>query len=404
MFPITYLSCEEISFPHDNANQIKLRVGSIQAYSILGISNDQNVREYKAGAGVKKKKSSIHNAIYETAREDHEKFYLLNNGITLIADNVQIDKVTRTLFLENPSIINGAQTQGVLKDLFEEITDEGELEKLKKELVIKFELIVIDSKDQDTVDEMKNEISIARNRQHKVEDLTISGSQGCFDELEQALQKDPKFKNKQLLKSETDSGGEFVPTERLLQVMFVLTPVELLVDAGFIKTSSSHQFRSKFYSGKSSSFKWFCSLYDNMQQEKPRSEYTKLYNFLLNITPLAWNLYLDWQKHPKYEGKNLKNAVNRSHDGTIDYAHFGFIMPILAAFSLFYDEVSNNLELPTSSKLDMLEEQLINRAKNIFSGNAKSDPQTMGKGKGVDSYDSMVAVTQMFLAMALTPS
>jgi hypothetical protein len=210
--------------------------------------------------------------------------------------------------------------------------------------------------------------------------------------------------NKQLLKSETDSGGEFVPTERLLQVMFVLTPVELLVDAGFIKTSSSHQFRSKFYSGKSSSFKWFCSLYDNMQQEKPRSEYTKLYNFLLNITPLAWNLYLDWQKHPKYEGKNLKNAVNRSHDGTIDYAHFGFIMPILAAFSLFYDEVSNNLELPTSSKLDMLEEQLINRAKNIFSGNAKSDPQTMGKGKGVDSYDSMVAVTQMFLAMALTPS
>ena len=41
---------------------------------------------------------------------------MLNGGIVIVARDYEVDEKTKTLSLTRPSIINGAQTQGVLRD------------------------------------------------------------------------------------------------------------------------------------------------------------------------------------------------------------------------------------------------------------------------------------------------
>ncbi len=86
---------------------------------------------------------------------------------------------------------------------------------------VNFELIVTDE------DELIADISIARNWQNRVNDLSIYGRQGLFDDLEESMKKhDPGVK---LRRSETDFGDHYVDTEKLIQVLTVVLPKDVPV-------------------------------------------------------------------------------------------------------------------------------------------------------------------------------
>jgi hypothetical protein len=115
---------------------------------------------------------------------------VLNGGVVIVARESEIDEKQKLLKLNDPSIINGSQTQGVVRDFLARASDPAAVG-----IHIKFELIV-------TVDdELIADISISRNFQNDVHNLSIAGRKGQLDELEESLRKHlPDFR---LQKSET---------------------------------------------------------------------------------------------------------------------------------------------------------------------------------------------------------
>ena len=95
---------------------------------------------------------------------------------------------------------------------------------------ISFELIVVDDP------HLIAEVSIARNYQNKVADLSIYGRQGRFEELEARMQE--KYPGVELRKRETDFSSDYLDTEKLVQVMTALAPHEIELPSATRKNPS----------------------------------------------------------------------------------------------------------------------------------------------------------------------
>ncbi len=211
LFP--YFSLRNISCPDDTKNNRKILVGQAPIKSILGIPTNENVRDYLLDVEGKQRRrpTEVHKAIRSTLINNHDNFPTLNSGVVMVARDHEVDETNKCVKLLKPSIINGAQTQGTIKDFYEELEAVGET---PPEIYIKFELIITED------DGLIADTSIARNFQNDVMSISISGRLGELDELEKSLQ--AKLPNKKLRKSETDISDEYLATERLLQVLVVL--------------------------------------------------------------------------------------------------------------------------------------------------------------------------------------
>ncbi len=114
-----WLSIRNISCSHDLDNGRKVMVGRMRSSESRNISTDENVRDYLVDAVGKKKKrkGDVHRKIEDTVENYPENFCVLNGGLVIVARDYEIDEKTKTLKLTKASLINGAQTQGVLRDL-----------------------------------------------------------------------------------------------------------------------------------------------------------------------------------------------------------------------------------------------------------------------------------------------
>ena len=136
--------------------------------SVLPLSTDENVRDYLLEAEGKQRRRStqVNQEIRETLEKRPNNFSILNGGVVLVARDHDVDEQKKTLRLTEASIINGSQTQGVLRDFFRQVEEE-QLD--PPEIHVKYELIVTDDED------LIAEISIARNFQNDVANLSIAG-------------------------------------------------------------------------------------------------------------------------------------------------------------------------------------------------------------------------------------
>jgi AIPR protein len=187
---------------------------------VLSLEDDENVREYLVAARGKLKlvPTLVHQAIRKTLEDIPDHFSILNGGVVIVARGAAIDDKNRVIMLWRPSIIDGSQTQGELQRYFEKFESACDF----FEPTIKFELIVTDD------DDLIAEISIARNFQNDVRAISIAGRRGQLDELEAAVER--VIPGAKLRMSETDlvADGEFLDTEKLIQVIFALMPAKLL--------------------------------------------------------------------------------------------------------------------------------------------------------------------------------
>src|SRR5262249_50752650 len=148
----------------------------------------------------------------------------------------------------------------------------------------KFELIV-------TMDDgLIAEISIARNFQNDVRPISIAGRRGQLDDLELAVRKD--IPDARLRKSETDITGEYIDTEKLIQVIFALMPGSLLNSFDKEGDPSNKIFT---YSQKTRCLKLFQRLVDVSGKDSGISD---IYQYFLDISGQAWKLYGRWKSHP----------------------------------------------------------------------------------------------------------
>ena len=376
---LPFHSFRNISSPEDIANGRKVCSGHLPAKSILDLPTNENVREYLVEAEGKqvRRQTQVHRAIRETLEQNPDTFCVLNGGITIVAHECEVDEKEKVLRLQRASIINGAQTQGVLKDFFRDNpTIDG--------IHVKYELVVTDQTD------LIAEISIARNFQNDVKSLSIVGRRGQLDELEDSLKK--KYPKYRLQKSETEwptDDNEYIATEKLLQVIAALLPAELWFKPGEVNKVYT-------YNAKATCLKDFQDIYRKAKDEKdPEHEkYCKVYQFYLDIAPQALELHEKWRQHPKFAGTGLRSIEREG--GQIKEVPDGIIFPIIASLSEFAVYAKTGWKIVQPPRLD--EGELVATAKRAYMEIASSKPQIMGKSKAC--YSALQQITAIYKKLA----
>jgi len=370
---IRFDSIRNISCSHDIKNDRKVLVGRVLASEILDLNTDENVRAFLVDAeGLKKKrKGDVHRKIENTIENDPENFCALNGGITVVARDYEIDEKTKTLQLLKPSIINGAQTQGILR----EFAGSGQ------ELDVYVTLEVIVTQDEGLI----AEISISRNFQNNVQSISIAGRMGILDDLQNVLQ--AADENLKLRMKETQRSEDYTDTEKLIQVLMALTPVELFEGTAI----GSRESKAYTYSQKATCLKDFTRVYEAKSSSKPDAA---LYQFFLDIAPQALELYLHWKENQAFQGTALR-SLERNGREIVDVPD-GIIFPIIASLSVF---AKKTLKCWTIKQPDVLtDDELVSAAKVAYQEMAGSNPQTMGKRNAC--YSSLQQLTSVYKKLA----
>src|SRR5579872_6785300 len=86
-FKFPYLTCRNISAPEDDAAGRKIYSGHAKASSVLGLEDNENVREYLVDAAGKQKQTPtlVHQAIRKTLKDNPDQFSVLNGGMVIVA-------------------------------------------------------------------------------------------------------------------------------------------------------------------------------------------------------------------------------------------------------------------------------------------------------------------------------
>lgn len=379
-FSFPYRTLRNISCPEDKAAKREVYFGQASGKSFLNLPNHRNVREYLTDTPGKKRKTptQINRAIAFTLETNPEDFPFLNTGITVVAHSVEIDDKAKEVTLIEPSIINGAQTQGELAEYYQsKIYNEI----LPEDIKVTFELIVTSD------DDLINEISISRNFQNNVMAISIAGKRGLLKELDERFKKHhPGLFLKQ---SETDRDEYFVKTERVLQVITALMPSELWP----IKKDKERPNKVFTYSQKAKCLRMYTdtvtAAHDpNDQNHKVSKE---LYNFYLDLVGDAWTLYQSWKTHQGFRGSGLK-CIKRNPNGSIKEVPDGMVFPIIASLSIFVTKSTKGWKLKIPEAFD--DKQIIISAKTALMEIANSNPNTMGKNKSC--YSQLSQITSIY--------
>ncbi len=149
----------------------------IEMYNCVGDKLfDKNVR-----CKISKDVTGVGEAILNTLKTEPEQFWLLNNGITMIAENVDMYKRNSiTISCSDDdyfSVINGAQTISTCADFFfSDGYSEKEQNEAKENAYVVLRLVSIKGQDKRKIKLMESKISVALNRQKPIdaEDLAYS--------------------------------------------------------------------------------------------------------------------------------------------------------------------------------------------------------------------------------------
>jgi AIPR protein len=375
-----YINCRNISDPDDEAAGRRVYSGKAPTSSVLSLEDDENVREYLVDARGKLKRvpTLVHQAIRKTLEDIPDQFSILNGGMVIVARGAEIDDKNRVIMLQRPSIINGSQTQGELQRFFEKYRGAHDFFEPK----IKFELIVTDD------DNLIAEISIARNFQNDVRAISIAGRRGQLDDLETAVRR--VIPGAKLRMSETDlvADGEFLDTEKLIQVIFALMPATLLKALDRDGDPSNKAFT---YSQKTRCLKLFQRL---VEEREGNSDQEAAYRYFLDIAGDAWLLYERWKIHQGFRGTRIR-SIERD-GGEIADVPDGIIFPILSALSAFVTREGKRWTIRSPERFD--EKELIEAAAQVYMEIANHNPQTMGKNKAC--YSTLFRLTSIYARLA----
>jgi hypothetical protein len=380
---LPYYTLRTVNSPEDTAAGRRRYCGVAAANAFFNLSTDENVRSYlgRDENGDKRKSTKVNVAIRETLSEHREDFPLLNSGVVIVARDAKVDDNSKPpkVTLYDPSVINGAQTQGVLIDFFNEKEDDKEYPS------VSFELIVTDDED------LIASISIARNYQNEVTNLSIYGRQGRFDALEEAMK--AQDHSIQLKKRETDFGDELLDTEKLVQVLTAMAPTDIPLpstEKRKIKTPETI-YRVYAYRHRSRCLTDFATVMDKPQ------EWPLAYRFFLDVAADAWKLYQLFKGEQTFsrlvcvKGETINGRKQVDLDGVPD----GIVFPMLSAMSRFAHEQKGRWQLKIPPKFPWA--TFFQAAMTQETTTAGNNPQTMGKK--ADCYIALHGSIDMYFAM-----
>jgi predicted ester cyclase len=377
---IPFYSVRNVSSPEDLDNGRRVLFGHVPATSVLDLPTDENVRDYLLEAPGKKRRRStqVLRAIRDTLYNEPHNFSVLNGGVTLVARAYEIDEKQKVLRLLKPSIINGSQTQGVLKDFYADMAQQDvELPTIH----VTFELIVTED------DDLIAETSIARNFQEDVMTISIAGRLGQLKDLEKALRRE--YPDLALRTRETHLSDDFVGTEKLIQAITALTPAELWPK----RSEADNPNKTYTYSGKTRCLKDYQTVYDKARDkhDPEHEKYKDLYQYYQDIAPQAHALLEKWKKHQGFQRTGL-HSIKRDKRGRVVEVPDGFVFPILSALSAFVRRTEDGWRVVEPAAFE--DSVIIEEAISAFREIAKHNPQTMGKSRAC--YSQLYRYTSLY--------
>lgn len=378
---LSYTLVRNVTSPEEAANNSRCFIAVCPLSEVLKFDTLRNLRDY-IPAHDPRKRNSVHKDIETTLKQRPDRFIQYNGGLTISCSDIEVRDNEKVALLTNASVINGAQTQGEIRRFLEEVRAEadenGAESPADAPISVRVEFVVEPDESQVT------EIAIARNTSTDIKRLTMAGARRYFDELDESFRKiHPALK---LTKNETDIGDEYVDTGKLLQILWLLCPADLLN----LGARSVGEARLKSYKNRN-----YCLVdfeKDFLEAEKPVKEQdaraVARYRCFVDLAGLAWKEYLKWQRHPAWAGKYLKGSKQIKRTKSGHQVADGITFPILGAMSEFVRKDAKGrwgIEIPNIFE----DGAMIDAAREQLSGN-NGNPMLMARTAGVYSALALI--------------
>jgi len=369
---LSYQLIRNTTSPDETLTGVKSFVANISALEILKLDTKENLRAYIAEHNPKKR-NKVHEAIRDTIETNPTRFITRNSGFAIAALAAEVDDAKKIIRLKEPSIIDGAQSQGEIRQWVEEtFGTEPPTDPEDPPFYVRVEIIV-DADPDEVV-----ETAIARNTATPVKSISQAGARGHLEELEKSIQQvRPEI---QIRKKETDEG--VYDTRKILQYARLLTPAS-------ISGNESAAEKLRPYKNPEQCLTDFSDWYENKDKNK---EARRKYEFTVGIAPLAIAEYEYWERHDGWNGHHIWDetkkggrACRRDKTGKIVWVSPGLVFPILGAMSEFVEEPAPGTWSVSKPSLFKSAEMIARTVAQFRS--LDSDPMQMGRSSG--AYDAV---------------
>jgi hypothetical protein len=356
-------------------------VANVSAFEVLKVETRENLRDY-IGEHNSKRRNGVHVQIRGTIDSDPRRFITLNSGFVITASAAKIDDNAKTIELQAPSLINGAQSQGEIQQYFSDVTDPqtGDVPD-EAPFYVRAEIII----DADAVSVV--ETAIARNTSTPVKAISQAGARGHLEELEASIR--AVFPNARIRKKETDV--DVLETEHILQWTRLLMPESVSGNATAAERLRAYKNRKQCLTDFD---EWFGNIGGGAEAKAK-------YDFTIQIAPFAVKEYEYWQTHAAWNGHNLYEvtkkggrAFRRNKNGKINWAAPGLVFPILGAMSDFCTQDPKTGRWMVSKPGVFKPEEMVRHAVRQFRAHGL-DPMQMGRSEA--AYDALHVYTETLL-------
>ena len=377
---LSYQLIRTTTSPDEVATGVKSFVVNLPVFEILKLGTKENLRSYIAEY-TPRKRNRVHEAIATTIQQEPQRFITRNSGFVIAAADIEVDDNKKFVRLTDPSILNGAQSQGEINRWIDGVYGEdASFDGEDAPFFVRAEIIV----DPDPLEVV--ETAIARNTATPVKSISQAGARGHLDDLEESLT--ARRADARVRKSETDTEG--YDPRKLLQYARLLMPFS-------VSRNDSAAEKLRPYKNPEQCLTEFSEWYEaGKKKKKEGKDFDALalekYDFTVQIAPFALEEYEYWEKHDGWNGQRVweetkkgGRACKRDKSGKIVWVSPGLVFPIVGAMSEFVQEVSPGKWAIVKPSL-FKPAEMITRAVGQFRG-VDSDPMLMGRSAG--AYDAL---------------
>jgi hypothetical protein len=369
---INYQLLRNTTSPDETQTGVKSFVANLPAFEILKLDTRENLRAYLAEYNPKKR-NRVHDAIRTTIQSEPQRFITRNSGFVIGALDIHVDDNKKCITLKEPSILNGAQSQGEIRRWMDEnYGEDWPKDNDNPPFFVRAEIIV----DPDPSEVV--ETAIARNTATPVKSISQAGARGHLDELEESIKKiRPEIR---IRKKETDE--DVYDTRKILQYTRLLMPYT-------VSKNDSAAEKLRAYKNPEQCLTDFSSWFESKNTDPEARE---KYEFTIAMAPYAITEYEYWERHEAWNGnyvweetKKGGRACRRDKDKKIVWVSPGLVFPLLGAMAEFVERSENgNWKI---NKPDIFKPgEMISKAVAQFRA-IDSDPMQMGRSAG--AYDAL---------------
>lgn len=370
---LSYQLLRNTTSPDETETGVKSFVANLSAFEILKLGTKENLRSYIAEYNPRKR-NRVHDAIRNTIQTEPQRFITRNSGFVIGALAIDVDDNKKVLQLKDPSVLNGAQSQGEIRRWVIENYGTDNPDEIGEEppFYVRAE-IVVDPDPSEVV-----ETAIARNTATPVKSISQAGARGHLDDLEESIR--AVYPTIRIRKSETDE--DVYDTRKILQYARLLMPSNL-------SGHDSPAEKLRPYKNPEQCLTDFSSWYENRNHDEASR---RKYEFTVQIAPHAIREYEYWESHEAWNGHHIweetkkgGRACRRDKNSKIVWVSPGLVYPIVGAISEFIRETQKD-------RWEIVRPQLFKPSEMVARAVAQfrsvgGDPMQMGRSAGV--YDAL---------------